>query len=319
MTPTNLPATARTGNILARSVALILHCGYLGNHRKVNLGGLDMQKDGATLDREKDELGATKRLFAAKDLTACQKSIASVKDRLRAMSVDGGTRMFGDGAYLIPLGFVPEAIAVIEDGRSLLRANIATLVDRLPALIDERAKKLGPLFVRSEYPTADDIKAAYRVDYNFVSFGAPDQLAEVDESVAYRARQEWDARLSSAYEDVVLGLRESAAAVMGELADRLGAGDDGTPKAIRGTALRDINDLLERLPVLNSIGEDDELAGKLARIGVYLKGIDVEVLRKAPSVRAHLQAMAAETAKDLEALVITGKRAISFGPLPATA
>ncbi len=319
MTPTTLDTTARVGNILERSVCIVLHCGYLGNHRRLRLDSVDMQKDGATLLKEKDELGATKRLFSSKDLQAPSKAISSVKDRLRAMSVAGGDRMFGDGAYLIPLLFVKEARDVIADGQQLLDQSVTTLIDRLPALVDERRQKLGPLFVASEYPTADDVRAAYKIGYNFVSFGAPDRLAEVDEALAAAAQQEWNNRLSTAYEDVVLGLRESAASVLRELAERLGAGDDGKPKAIRGTALRDVNELLERLPILNSIGEDDELAGKLSKIGVYLKGLDPEVLRKAPAIREQLQTMADETAKELDKLVATGKRAISFGPLAASA
>lgn len=319
MTPTNLPATTRTANILERSVCIVLHCGYLGNYRKVNLDALEMTKDEKKLVGEKDELGATKRLFSTRDLQACGKTIASVKDRLRAMSLGGGDRMFGDGAYVIPLPFVQEAVTVIRDGQALLRTNVETLVARLPALIEERQQKLGPLFVRSEFPSPDDVRAAYRIGFNFVSFGAPDRLVDVDAAIAEQAQAEWQERLSTAYEDVVLGLRESAATVLHELADRLTPGEDGKPKAIRGTALRDVNELLERLPVLNSIGEDDALAGKLARIGVYLRGLDAEVLRKAPAIREQLQAIAAETAKELDQLVSTGKRAISFGPLPVSA
>ncbi len=316
MTPMTIDAPkAQAANILAKSVCLILHCGYLGNHRRVNLDALEMTKDGAALNGEKDELGATKRLFSSKDLTRCRKSISATKDRLRAMSVDGGTRMFGDGAYLIPLLFVKQARDVIADGQASLDANVQALIDRLPSLVAERQLKLGSLFVSAEYPTPGDIKAAYRIGYNFVSFGAPEQLMEVDDAIALQAQADWNDRLSSAYDDVVLGLRESAATVMRELADRLSVGDDGAPKAVRGTALRDVNELLERLPILNSIGEDDELAGRLAKVGVYLKGIDAEVLRKAPSVRAHLQALAAETAKDLDQLVADGRRGISFGPL----
>ncbi len=315
MTPTTTDVTTRSISILERSVCMVLHCGYLGNSRKVYLEGVDMEKDGKTLTGEKDELGATKRLFASKDLRPCTKIISSVKNKLRSMSLGGGERMFGDGAYLIPLEFVAEARETIRTGRESLTTNIESLVAKLPTLIEERRQKLGPLFDLSQYPTADQIRAAYRISYNFMSFGAPDRLVDVDVAIAEEAQAEWNERLSNAYEDVVLGLRESAASVMHELANRLGAGDDGELRALRGTALRDVNDLLERLPILNSIGDDDELAGKLARVGVYLKGVDVDMLRKAPSVRESLQKLAEQTAKQLDELVTTGKRAISFEPL----
>jgi len=307
--------TTPAETILKRSVCLVLHCGYLGNHRKVNLRGLDVSKDGVELDREKDELGASKRLFAVADLRSCEKSIAAVKDRLRAMSLDGGTRLFGDGAYMLPLLSVVEAEQVIADGQAQLAKSVEALVAQLPEIIARRAQKLGNMFNAAEYPTADDIRGAYRIDYNFVSFGAPERLVDVDVAVAERAKADWNAKLSTAYDDVVLGLRTSALTVMRELANRLKPAADGKPKALQPTALRDIQELLEQLPILNSVAGDEPLVGLLAPVGAVASGIDVDVLRKAPGVRAMLLAQAEAAVAALDELVTADRRAISFGPI----
>lgn len=301
-----------TTHILNRTVCLILHCGYLGNHRKIELGGVDMEKDGAKLVVEKGELGARKRLFASKDLLPCHHAIAAVKNKLRAMSLDGGTRMFGSGAYMIPYMSVVEAEQAIRDGQAQLATTVDTLVTLLPQLIANRAIQLGPLFNLADYPTADDVRAAYKIDYNFVSFGAPERLEEVDKAVAERARADWNGKLHDAYEDAVAGLRGGALLVMQELAERLKPGADGKPKAIRETALRDVEELLGRFPVMNSVGQDEALAGILARVASRTQGLDPEALRKAPVVRAMLLETAQEAAAALGELVSSGRRAMSL-------
>lgn len=307
-----VPAAAATENILKRSVALVLRCGRQGNNRRVELGGVEMTKDGETLDREKDEMGATKRLFSKGDLKQADAAIDAVKSRLRSLSVDGGTKLFGPGTYLLPLLAVPQALDVLRDGKAQVAERAEELVGRLPRMLEQRAQKLGPLFDAQDYPTPDELRAAYRVDWTFVAFQTPEQLETVDAAAYAQAKAEQDARLSSAYEDVIVGLRQSALLVMRELAERLRPGADGKPKVLRATALRDLQDLLERLPVLNSIGEDDALADSLARVGVVSRGIDVEMLREAPAVRAMLLETAEKTIDKLDELVTSGRRAFAL-------
>lgn len=311
---------AQAQNVLAKSVCLVLDCGAPGYRRQVRLDDVKMEKNGETFtDDEKEEISATKRLFSDRDLKPVRSAINSVKNRLTAMSVDGGHRMFGPRARLIPLLGVDDAIAVLEDGIALVASKADELALRLPEVLEQRRQKLGANFNAAEYPTADDIRASFKITYKFVSFGAPDQLGDVSQAAYQRAKTQWDENLRESYQDVVLGLRESALVVMRELADRLSPDAEGKPKAIFGTALRDVNDLLERLPILNSIGEDGELAAKLARIGVTVQGLDVETLRKAPSVRELLRETAEKTASELEALVVEGRRAITFGPVSSAA
>ncbi len=298
--------------ILQRSVCLILSCGYLGNHRRVELGGMELREGDEKLEKEKGELGASKKLFANKDLKAARHAVDAIKHQLKAMSVDGGTRIFGDGTILLPLLSVSEAEVVIEHGRAVLALQVEKLVEQLPRLIEERKAQLGKLFRAGEYPTADEVRAAFRVTYRYISFAAPDQLQEVDAAAYARAVADNDARLASAYDDVIVGLRSSALLVMQELAERLRPSGDGKPKVLRGTALRDLQDLLQRLPVLNSIGQDESLADALARIRAVSQGLTVETLRDAPAVRAMLQKAAEETAATLGTLVSTASRGISF-------
>jgi hypothetical protein len=312
MTPIVTEQPQQVASILQRSVAMVLTCGYLGNHRRIELRTVKMEKDGTELNGEKDEASANFRLFAPSDIRACEKTIGALKQQLGAMSVDGGTRIFGDGTYLIPTLGVKAADEACSKAAAQLAIHADAMAAKLPEIKERRKAKLGALYREEVYPTADDVRAAYKIRWNYVSFGAPDQLLEVDAAVAAKAEQEWNARLSDAYADVVTGLRSSAALVMKELADRLRPNAEGEAKALRPTALRDLQDLLERLPILNSVGQDEHLTDALARIGALSTGIDVDTLRKAPAIRAMLLETAEQTAKTLDALVSSGVRAMTF-------
>jgi hypothetical protein len=305
----------RVESILKRSVCLVLHCYGLGNHRRVELAGMEMERSGMKLAAATiDQIGASKQLFDLKDLAPCNHIIASVKHKLRAMSVDGGTRLFGPSTYMLPLLSVKAAEQALTESAAELAKEAAKLADRLPEMIEGRRAKLGPLFHEADYPTADEMRAAYRIDYNYVSFGAPERLEEVDGAAYARAVQDWEGRLSSAYDDVIDGLRAAALRVMQDLAARLTPGEDGKAKALRPTALRDLQELLGNLPVLNSVGEDNALAEVLARVGVAVQGVDVDVLKDAPAVRAMLLRTASEAAEQLSAMVSTsGRRAMDLG------
>lgn len=308
---TTTEPTTQTQHILQRSVCLVLACSYLGNHRRVEVASLEIEKGGEKLAvGATDELGATKRLFANKDLAPGFAAVASVKNRLRAISVRGAERMFGDGAYLIPLLAVPEANVILAEGAALCAKVGEELALQRDQLVEQRRAKLGTLFDETEFPTADRMRHAFHVRGRYVSFGAPEQLMEVDAAAYEKARADHEALLADAYQDVILGLRESAALVLQELAERLRPDEDGKPRALRPTALRDLQDLLERLPVLNSIGEDGDLAKALAKVGVMAQGLDVETLRKAPQVRAMLLATAETVAGELDGLVLKGRRAM---------
>lgn len=317
MTPTvltELDAPTKTANILQRCVCLQLRCGYVGNSRKVNLDSVDVEKDGKKLEDEKSEMGATKRLFSAVDLRPCQSAIGAIKQQLQSMSVDGGTRMLGAGAYLIPKGGVTEAVAAIKAAQAKLAENAEKLVERLPELLEARKAKLGPLFVQSEYPTPDDIRADYKIAFSFVQFGAPDMLMEIDGATAEEAREDWNVKLAEAYDEVVIGLRASAMTVMQELVDRLKPGEDGKTKGLRPTALRDLQDLLGRLPILNSVGDDVKLPDVLAPVGALVQGLDVETLKKAPAIRGMLLEKAEQAVAQLDGLISSGRRGIILPP-----
>jgi hypothetical protein len=311
-------ATA-TATILKKSVCLSLTCSYLGNSRKVDLNAIDLKKHadvegGEDLASEKDELRLSKQLLDRRDLKKCASVIAAAKHYLRSIATQTH-RVFGSGTYLVKKTEVLAAVARLKEFKADLAIAVDDLVAQYPKMVEKRKAELGPLFHAGDYLTAEEVRSEYSLKWSFVSFAAPEQLEEVDQALYEAIKEQKSEELSGAFDEVVLQLRAAALTVVSELAERLAPGDDGKPKAIRGTALRDIQEFAALLPKRN-LADDDALTAAIAKVSAYAEGLDPEVLRKAPAVREQLQKHAAEAAAQIAGLVETArKRSITFGKI----
>lgn len=299
--------------ILQRSVCLLLQCEKLGNSRKVDLRTVEISKDAVVLDGEKKSLRMSKNLIDRKEMRGCVAVIGSAKDYLRSISTSAHS-IFGPGTYLVPSLYVKEAETRLTQYQGDLKKRVDELVSRWDAVVEKRRAELGSMFDETQYATADEVRASFDLDWSYVSFRAPDQLEEIDKALAAAADKKYQAKLADAYDEVVVGLRTAAMTVMSELAKKLQPNKDGEPKALQPTALRDLQEFLGRLPILN-ITDDDPLVKVCAKVGAIASNLDVDVLRKAPGVRDMLLKAAEEAVGELDQLVSTGRRAITFGSL----
>lgn len=304
--------------VLKRSVCLMLTCGYLGNSRKVDPAQLKMSKDEHTLtDREKRQVRMSKQLVDARQLTACNKEIESAKAYLKARSCALGYKVFGAGTYLIPITSLSEVIAELKVRQARVAVSARQLADRWESIVEQRCEDLGPLFNAKEYATKDDVIAAYKLDWSYMSFSAPENLMEVDKAAYDEAVLKNEQKVADAFDEVIIQMRASALTVMRELVKRLSPGDDGKKKSIHATALRDLNEYIKSLPKRN-IGGDDELDQVVKFMADSSDGIDVEMLKKSDAVRNQLHAAAEQAVEQLEKMVENvSTRAISFGGLSA--
>jgi hypothetical protein len=313
-------ATAQA-TILKRSVCLTLHCSFLGNSRKVPLNDIDLTLpkaqplgDEAEGDAkaDKDELRMSKQLLDRKDLTQVAGVHQAAKNYLRSVATQGH-RVFGAGTYLVPIAAVIDVEDRLKQFQADLTVAVDALVEKYPELVAKRKAKLGPLFDAKDYLSPLELRAEFGLDWNYVSFAAPEQLEAVDRAVVEAVQAKKEAQLAGAYEEVVGQLREQALVLMQELAHRLKSGADGKPKALKGTALRDLQDFVALLPKRN-ITEDAALEQAVQRVSDYAEGIDVEALRKIPSLRQGLQEVTEQAVAALGELVeTTRRRGISFG------
>lgn len=305
------PHAAKT-TILHRAVCLVLHCGELGNNRKVDLEQLAKVAGGTAESLDEDQFHATMRLINPKTLLPPKRVQAKAKAYLRSIGISAH-RVFGESTTLIPLAKTEEAWERLKAFEAELVVAAKEVADGYAEAQAEQAEKLGPLYNAKLYRTPKEVERAFTLDYNFVSFDSPERLETVNTALAMASQQKFEAQLASAFDEVVATLRGEALHVARELVDRLTPGPDGKPKVLRGTALRDIEQFLSELPTRNLAG-DDQLVAVMTRLRDRVAGVDVAAMRDMPSLKTTVQQAAAEAVAALEPLVeVTRKRGISFG------
>ena len=300
--PLATDAPTATATILQRCVCVVLTCSAIGTQKKVALGALQIAKDGVALtEKEQKQLRMRKAIYDSDDLAPVRAVLSDAKAFVTARSASSH-RVFGPGTRLIPLALYGE-----------LRA-------RWPEIVEERRLALGKFFDAGDFVSADDLVDEFSLDWLPIAFSAPDRLKGVDDAAYEESSARWNEKYRAAYDELILDAREQALGVMRELADRLsGETSTGKPRALRPSALRDIQELIALLPKKN-VGGDDPLADSLAKVAVLADGMSVETLNAAPGVRQMLRQEAERAVAALDGLVTDAKvRAIKFRKAAADA
>lgn len=340
--------TAHAQTILQKAVVLTLTFTILGNHRKVDVNrlvdeALDVNGDGPEPDAGKaadavagaenlvlalhglaerktlDEkaFGAQKKLIDQKELTPLHRVCGRAKSYLRSRAMPAH-RVFGERSYLVPLALVQEVDKTLGEFEAELRAEAEGLRVRYAAAIEKQRAALGHLFREQDYVTPEQAAAAWSMDWNYVSFAAPERLETVDRALFEATQKKYEGRMAQAYEEVRLVLRETLLQLTTEIARKLEPGDDGKPKVFRNTVLDGLADFLGHFN-LRDVTDDRQLAGVVKQLRKLTKGLDAERLRDMADVRAQVLGGLKAATEQLDGLVVTGRRAIRLdgGPLAA--
>lgn len=300
--------------ILERAVCLTLERHYLGNHRKVTLERV-VEESGGKMTVDEKQFHATMRLVDAKELHAPMRIIGRTRDYLRSTAIPA-YKVFGDRTYLVPLRLVEQVDKRLTELRGDLQAEGFLLSQRYAAAVERQKAAVGKLFDPSKYPDPKQIASAFDIDWNYVSFSAPEKLETVDHALFASAQKKYERRMGEAYDEVKLVLRETLRQLVGDIALKLTPGPDGKPRVFRNTVLEGLTEFLGTFDLRN-IADDADLQKVVGRLRRMTRGVDPERLREMDDVRAGVAAGMAAATAELDKLVATGRRAISFEPLSA--
>jgi hypothetical protein len=204
----------------------------------------------------------------------------------------------------------------VDAGLELLASELQQEADAVAEVwskrIAEQAIALGPLFDARQYPTADFVRHAYSLDWNYVRFDAPENLESVDSAMLHKAEKKFEKKLGEAYTEVRVVMRETLQQVTNELVERLTPAADGKPKSIRGTVLRDLLDFLHTYD-LRDLTDDKELQRVVSTLRKLTSGVSPEQLKDNEGLKTSLVAQVQAAASQLDALVETGRRGMRFG------
>ena len=314
-TTTVLPdVQARAETILERAVCLSLRCHWLGNDRKLDLEELVEAAHGDT-PLDETQYRATMKLIDQSELKPARREIGLTKKFLTSQAIPT-PGVFGERSYLIPMARVAVVEAGLREYRVAVRAESQALAARYAAAIARQAAALGPRFKASLYKTPADVAAAFDIEWDYVSFDAPERLERVDQALFEESRAKYEGKMADAYEEVRIVLRASLRELTKDIVDRLRLGPDGKPKAFRGTILNGLAQYLETFSFRN-ITDDAALQAVVAKLQRVTAGLDVQDLRDSAQARLAVTSEMAQATALLDGLISTGRRAVTFGPVRA--
>lgn len=262
-----------------------------------------------------DETADPDMIHVAKDLVA-RESLRGVQRvdndfrhwlQRRALSCS----MLRGGVYLIPLTLVEQVDREFAAYKECRDVEVALFVASYAKCRDEARERLGPLYCQSDYPEETELLDAFRVVGRFWSFDAPAALSGISEELWEREKARVEAEWRQAAVEVQEALRLAMADLVGHLAERLKDTPDGKRQRIHDSAIEKLNEFLDSFAARNVTG-DTELEGLVAKAKKILGGRDADDLRKASDVRAYVRTGFESVKKDIESLVVSRRRKITF-------
>jgi len=296
---------------------------------------------GASTGAGKTALRMTKRLLYSPQFDALRKHLTDAKYAIVAPPQYGGLANpsgIMDGLFELHKSLVPRVNAAIAEAkRRLLEpwvdaegmehpGHLTAFLADYPAAI-ERARiapilegGLGPLFDLSDYPSENEVGAAFDIDRRWLAFGVPEGLPQ---ELREQALNELRADLRQAGETIKETLRSGLLELLQHGRDVLTLKPGEKPKQIKESLIGNVLQFCEVFSMRNTQG-DEELARIVTQCRETLTGFDPDKCRKFESVREEAAARFAQLHAAVDTLITTTKgRRFDFGagqePRPAAA
>lgn len=164
---------------------------------------------------------------------------------------------------------------------------------------------LGPLFDRSDYPSAEVLKDQFSLESQWLSIGVSDN---VPEEIKEKAKAQFQSRMTEAAEECKDALRVSLAGFLQRLTERLTPDESGKPKVFRDSLVENVRQFCQVFDARNFL-QDTELETLVGQCRTILedKTVDAEKLRTSTDVREGVREKFAEIQGKLDAMIETKK------------
>lgn len=283
--PTNQPTNTSSSDsskldlssLVSKTVFLRVRYGSIGNSRKVS--GAQV----LTTDADVSLLRVSKTLLESPELEAIRKHDSQLRKWL------GNTCLPYDiGIQLLPVGLIQQAELKLTEHKHERDILIDAFVTAYPKIKIESQKQLGTLYVESEYPTVEEVKAKFRFDWQYITFGIPGQLQKINPELYKQEQDKAAAQLQEAAHEVVAVMRGTLYEMVNHLKDRLTPGADGKAKILKEPAINKLKEFLNTFDLRN-VTDDKELAIEVQKVRSLLGGTTAAALRSSDEWREKIR------------------------------
>lgn len=266
-------------DLLSRAVIVSLEIHAIGTSRTVAEGEAEVRSYGSIVS---DGVRVTKEILRSDRLEEIRSLDGEIRRRLDGISLPFPLRR---GCYLIPDVLYPTVDGMIERYREARSASVAAFVEEYDAAQASARDRLGPLYSPSDYPPAERVRAAFRVESRTEVWGVPDRLEKLSAGAAKRERERVAREIRDASAEVRDALRAGLRDLVSGLLERLEPTADGKPKVLRGASVDNLQTMLSMIEAYDVTG-DAELRAVAEQARKVMSGVDRASLKNAPIIRA---------------------------------
>lgn len=267
---------ARSFAMQKKVVLLLLTLRAPGNERTVR------DKSILTTNANTGRLHVGKRLLDVTEQKAISIIDGQMRDWVQRLSLPSP---FKAGTHVIALGLLD----TIDKGLLNFQRMRAEAIDALANVYDEAKaeakKQLGELYRDEEYLTADTLKDAYAMSWQYVTLTPPDELKALNQEIFERERGRLQAQWDSAIDDMRDALRVGLSELVDDMVKRL----DGDDKKFKPTKLLGrFTEFLDTFDARNVTGDAD-LAELAQKARALLAGVATDDLKKSKELREQVR------------------------------
>jgi len=283
------PTVSKAAAITERCVFVKVRIGTLCNQRKVDPSEVEVDADKALIN-------VSKHLVASEELQAIQSLDGEIKRWLYSLCLP-----FEKGIHLLPLELIERVDQKLRR-YSEQKAELAeAFVRAYPRLCQEAAQRLRALYDPGDYPSPRRVRSTFYLDWQYITFGIPDQLKAISAQLFREERQKIASKMEQAYEDARQALRVALYQLVEHLRQRLQPGDDGKAKRLSTSTVEKLREFLNLFDFRN-VTDDRELSEAAAKIRGLMSGVTAEQIRESANLRDKVRSVMDEVGMKLETM-----------------
>lgn len=166
--------------------------------------------------------------------------------------------------------------------------------------ISAQAFKLGTLFDRTQYPSADELRHKFAITWNVLPLPeAGDFRVDAENTLKREMQEAYNKAMSERIESSMRVMWGRLHECLTHLIDRLGYKEDGKPNIFRDSMLQNAKDLTGLLKDFN-LANDPELERARQQLNALLDGVEPDELRKNDLIREDVRKNAADILSKLD-------------------
>lgn len=232
-------------------------------------------------------LSTNKSIIDCPELDAIRRVVREFKDWLYFQELPSS--LLRGGMRLIPLANVTKVEDKFAETRTNFKGALKAFIVAYPQRKAEAKLRLGNLYRESEYPTAREIRNAYRLTKRWVSFDPPAALKQLDEETWKANSNQLAAQMAEAGQECKDILRARMVEYTQWLVERLTMEPGETKrKAIAESKIQDFREFLNSFESLNLMA-DAEMSAFVAQARNAVDGLDVKALRTDDAARNQIR------------------------------